>query len=140
MIYLSIRAACALLFLVIGGGVSVYFYGATQAAVIRLLFIGAIGFYLPILALRFLGSKRKQQIFLGLPDALDLMVVCVEAGLGLDQAMRRVAQEMKKSYRIVADEFGLCNLHLQMGRAKAQVLQDSDSGLVLMTCEPWLRF
>ncbi|MDX1930937.1 MAG: type II secretion system F family protein, partial [Pirellulaceae bacterium] len=39
-------------------------------------------------------------------------------------AMRRVAQEMKKSYRIVADEFGLCNLHLQMGRAKAQVLQD----------------
>ena len=79
---------------------------------------------MPILGLKFLGSKRKQQIFLGLPDALDLMVVCVEAGLGLDQAMRRVAQEMKKSYRIVADEFGLCNLHLQMGRAKAQVLQD----------------
>ena len=124
IVYLSIRAACAMLFLALGGGVSVYLYGATYAALIRLLFIGAIGFYLPILALRILGSKRKQQIFLGLPDALDLMVVCVEAGLGLDQAMRRVAQEMKKSYRIVADEFGLCNLHLQMGRAKAQVLQD----------------
>ncbi len=124
VIYLSIRAACAMLFLVIGGGISVYLYGATQAAIIRLLFIGAAGFYLPILGLKILGSKRKQQIFLGLPDALDLMVVCVEAGLGLDQAMRRVAQEMKKSYRIVADEFGLCNLHLQMGRAKAQVLQD----------------
>jgi tight adherence protein C len=124
VVYLSIRAACALLFLSVGGGVSVFFYGATYAALIRLLFIGAIGFYLPILGLKILGSKRKQQIFLGLPDALDLMVVCVEAGLGLDQAMRRVAQEMKKSYRIVADEFGLCNLHLQMGRAKAQVLQD----------------
>ena len=124
IVYLSIRAACAMLFLALGGGVSVYLYGATYAALIRLLFIGAIGFYLPILALRILGSKRKHQIFLGLPDALDLMVVCVEAGLGLDQAMRRVAQEMKKSYRIVADEFGLCNLHLQMGRAKAQVLQD----------------
>lgn len=124
IVYLSIRAACAMLFLALGGGVSVYLYGATYAALIRLLFIGAIGFYLPILVLRILGSKRKQQIFLGLPDALDLMVVCVEAGLGLDQAMRRVAQEMKKSYRIVADEFGLCNLHLQMGRAKAQVLQD----------------
>lgn len=124
VIYLSIRAACAMLFLALGGGVSVYLYGATYAALIRLFFVGAIGFYLPILALRILGSKRKQQIFLGLPDALDLMVVCVEAGLGLDQAMRRVAQEMKKSYRIVADEFGLCNLHLQMGRAKAQVLQD----------------
>ena len=124
VVYLSIRAACAMLFLAIGGGVSVYLYGATYAALIRLFIVGAIGFYLPILALRILGSKRKQQIFLGLPDALDLMVVCVEAGLGLDQAMRRVAQEMKKSYRIVADEFGLCNLHLQMGRAKAQVLQD----------------
>ncbi len=124
VVYLSIRAACAMLFLALGGGVSVYLYGATYAALIRLFIVGAIGFYLPILALRILGSKRKQQIFLGLPDALDLMVVCVEAGLGLDQAMRRVAQEMKKSYRIVADEFGLCNLHLQMGRAKAQVLQD----------------
>ena len=43
-------------------------------------------------------SRRKEPIFLGLPDALDLMVVCVEAGLGLDQAMRKVADEMKKSY------------------------------------------
>jgi tight adherence protein C len=52
------------------------------------------------------------------------MVVCVEAGLGLDQAMRRVSTEMRKSYRIIADEFGLCNLHLQMGRARNQVLAD----------------
>jgi tight adherence protein C len=52
------------------------------------------------------------------------MVVCVEAGLGLDQAMRKVAEEMKKSYRTIADEFSLCNLQLQMGRAKQQVLQE----------------
>ena len=52
------------------------------------------------------------------------MVVCVEAGLGLDQAMRKVAEEMKKSYRIISDEFNLCNLQLQMGRAKQQVLQE----------------
>jgi tight adherence protein C len=124
VVYLSIRAACSLIFLALGGGVSVFFYGLTYAALIRVFFIGAVGFYLPILVLRVLSSRRKQQIFLGLPDALDLMVVCVEAGLGLDQAMRRVAQEMKKSYRIIADEFGLCNLHLQMGRPRNQVLQD----------------
>jgi tight adherence protein C len=52
------------------------------------------------------------------------MVVCVEAGLGLDQAMRKVAEEMKKSYRTISDEFNLCNLQLQMGRAKQQVLQE----------------
>ncbi len=51
-------------------------------------------------SLFWLGKKRKESIFLGLPDALDLMVVCVEAGLGLDQAMRKVTEEMKKSYRI----------------------------------------
>jgi tight adherence protein C len=61
---------------------------------------------------------------LGLPDALDLMVVCVEAGLGLDQAMRKVAVEMRKSHRIIADEYNLCNLQLQMGRVRNQVLQD----------------
>jgi tight adherence protein C len=124
VIYLAIRAASSLVFLAIGGGISLFLYGATYAALVRVLFIGAAGFYFPILGLRILSSQRKQQIFRGLPDALDLMVVCVEAGLGLDQAMRRVAQEMKKSYRIVAEEFGLCNLHLQMGRPRAQVLQD----------------
>ena len=67
---------------------------------------------------------RQDNIFHGLPDVLDLMVVCVEAGLGLDQAMRKVAEEMKKSYRIIADEFALCNLQLQMGLARKEVLHD----------------
>jgi tight adherence protein C len=81
-------------------------------------------FYLPNILLAFLAKRRKEQIFLGLPDALDLLVVCVEAGLGLDQAMRRVSDEMRKSYRVIAEEFGLCNLQLQMGKSRAQVLQD----------------
>ncbi len=101
-----------------------FLYGFTTTALIRTFIVGATGFYLPILGLAFLGKRRKEQIFLGLPDALDLMVVCVEAGLGLDQAMRRVATEMKKSYRIIAEEFGMCNLHLQMGRGRNQVLTE----------------
>ncbi len=52
------------------------------------------------------------------------MVVCVESGLGLDQAMRKVVEEMKEAYRTIAEEFGICNMQLQMGRPKAQVLQD----------------
>lgn len=122
--YLAIRAICSLTFLVMGGGISLLMYGFTGTAAIRTFVIGAIGFYLPMLALGQLVKRRKNQIFLGLPDALDLLVVCVEAGLGLDQAMRRVSDEMKNSYRIIADEFGLCNLHLQMGRARNQVLTD----------------
>lgn len=127
MTFLAIRVICSLVFLFLGGGGSVLLYGFTSTAVIRTFVVGAVGFFLPIFALSFLQSRRKQQIFLGLPDALDLMVVCVEAGLGLDQAMRKVAQEMVKSHRIVADEFGLCNLQLQMGRVRNQVLQDLGS-------------
>jgi tight adherence protein C len=81
----------------------------------------------PNFILDYLGKCRKQQIFRGLPDALDLMVVCVESGLGLDQAMRKVAEEMKKSWREIAEEFGLCNLHLQMGRTRGQVLAELGS-------------
>ncbi len=122
--YLAIRAIVAIAFLALGGGGALFIYGLTSAAAIRGFMVGALGFYLPTFILGYLGKRRKQQIFYGLPDALDLMVVCVEAGLGLDQAMRRVSTEMKKSYRILSDEFGLCNLHLQMGRARNQVLTD----------------
>lgn len=81
-------------------------------------------FYIPDLVVYMLSSRRREAIFLGLPDALDLMVVCVEAGLGLDQAMRKVADEMKKTYRVIAEEFGLSNFQLQMGRHKTDVLHE----------------
>jgi tight adherence protein C len=124
MTFLAIRVVVSLAFLFVGGGASLLVYGITSTAGIRTFIVGAVGFYIPILALAFLQKRRKQQIFLGLPDALDLMVVCVEAGLGLDQAMRKVAQEMVKSHRVIADEFSLCNLQLQMGRVRNQVLAD----------------
>ncbi|HEY4759779.1 MAG TPA: type II secretion system F family protein, partial [Thermoguttaceae bacterium] len=70
------------------------------------------------------GKNRKQAIFLALPDALDLMVVCVEAGLGLDQAMRKVSEEMKNAYRVLAEEFAISNFQLQMGRPRMEVLHE----------------
>ncbi len=122
--YLTLRGICAVVFLMAGGGFSVFAYGLTYAALVRTFIVGALGFYLPTIALSYLKHRRKTQIFLGLPDALDLLVVCVEAGLGLDQAMRRVAEEMQKSYPVIANEFGLCNLQLQMGRPRNEVLSD----------------
>ncbi len=124
MTFLSIKVIAMLIGLFAGGGWGLSYYGLTQSTLIRVLGLGGLGFYLPELVLGFLGSRRKSGIFYGLPDALDLMVVCVEAGLGLDQAMRKVSEEMKHSYRVISDEFGLCNLHLQMGRQRAQALQE----------------
>lgn len=123
-LFLSIKVIMGLSFLVLSGAIFAFLSGVNTNSIIKVLVFGGAGFYLPELALSYLGFRRRKAIFQGLPDALDLLVVCVEAGLGLDQALRKVAEEMKKSYRVLADEIGLSNLHLQMGRARSHVLQD----------------
>jgi tight adherence protein C len=123
-IFLGMKFIMLVIGLALGGGTTVALMGINQGSLFRIVFIAGSMFYAPDLIVFWLAKKRKEAIFLGLPDALDLMVVCVEAGLGLDQAMRKVAEEMKKSYRTISDEFNLCNLQLQMGRGKAQVLQE----------------
>jgi tight adherence protein C len=123
-IFLGMKFVMLIFGVMLGGGTTVALLGMTQGALLRTVLFAGSMFYFPDLVVFYLAKKRKEAIFLGLPDALDLMVVCVEAGLGLDQAMRKVAEEMKKSYRTISDEFSLCNLQLQMGRAKQQVLQE----------------
>jgi tight adherence protein C len=84
----------------------------------------ATGLYLPNMILWYLRSKRQEAIFLTLPDALDLLVVCVESGLGLDAAMRRVTDEMKEHAKVLCEELTLANFQLQMGRPRREVLHD----------------
>jgi tight adherence protein C len=123
-VFLGLKFVGLLTGFVLAGGVSLVLAGMTQKTLLWAIGLGGLLFYLPDLAVGFVGRGRKQAIFLALPDALDLMVVCVEAGLGLDQAMRRVADEMKKTYRVLCEEFALANFQLQMGRAKAEVLHE----------------
>src|SRR4029079_952142 len=85
--------------------------GFTQKALLYIVILGGIGFYLPQIALWFLVSSRKKKIFLSLPDALDLLVVCVESGLGLDAALRKVTEEMKGHPKTICEEFSLPTLH-----------------------------
>jgi tight adherence protein C len=123
-IFLGIKFAGLVAGLFLFGGGSLISQGFTQKALMYTVF-GAGGlFYLPELIVGFIRKSRQQQIFLGLPDALDLLVVCVEAGLALDQAMRKVSEEMAGTYRVIAQEFGLCNLQLQMGRPRVEVLRE----------------
>lgn len=123
-VFLGLKFIGLLAGLALGAGSILPFAGLGHKP---LMIVGAVAgalFYLPDLVIGFIRSSRKQAIFLGLPDALDLMVVCVEAGLGLDQAMRRVADEMKRTNRILSEEFGLSNFQLQMGRPKHEVLRE----------------
>ena len=109
---------------VLGGGALLFTHGYSLDTLMYTVLVAGLMFYLPEIILWIITRGRKDNIFYGLPDALDLMVVCVEAGLGLDQAMRKVSEEMIKSYRVIAEEFALCNLQLQMGRARNDVLHD----------------
>ncbi|HBO43344.1 MAG TPA: secretion protein [Planctomycetaceae bacterium] len=123
-VFLGIRFVTLIVGLMLGGAILLQSPDMGQRTLLKVAAVAGIMFYLPTLSLGLLVKKRQQGIFLGLPDALDLMVVCVEAGLGLDQAMRKVSEEMKKTYPIVAQEFGLANLQLQMGRQRNEVLRE----------------
>ncbi|MEL7496437.1 MAG: type II secretion system F family protein [Planctomycetota bacterium] len=109
---------------IFGGGIGLLVNGFAVMAFIYSIVAGMLGLFIPELVVSLLGRSRKQKLFLGLPDALDLMVVCVEAGLGMDQALRRVADEMDNTHPIVGHEFKLCNQQLQMGSTRETVLTD----------------
>ena len=121
--YLGIRIGFLIFGLILATPVLVRM-GNTQNGWLYAVMIAGISFYLPSLFVSFRVSKRQEQIFYGLPDALDLMVVCVEAGLGLDAAMRKVCEEMGRSFPIISEEFSICNFQLQMGRPRRDVLHD----------------
>jgi len=80
----------------------------------------AIGYLLPDLTLRFLISKRQKKVRKGLPDVLDMLVICIEAGLSLDQATQRTAQELGPSQPVLCDELGLVVLEQRAGRARSE--------------------
>ena len=123
-VYLGIKFGTLLLGLLIALTVIVPTYGMTRDGLVYGLLVAGISFYLPGIFVWWRTKGRKDQIFCGLPDALDLMVVCVEAGLGLDAAMRKVSEEMARSFPIISEEFSICNFQLQMGRPRREVLHD----------------
>jgi tight adherence protein C len=86
--------------------------------------VAAFGFFLPRFALKRLIKKRQNQITLGLPDALDLTVICVEAGLALDQALMRVGEDLRHAHPELSDEFHMVNLEMRAGKPRAEALRN----------------
>lgn len=92
---------------------------------VALLTILAIaGFYLPNIWLRVKLARRKEIIRDGFPDALDLLTVCVEAGMGLDSAITRVAKEIALTNKILSDELNLYNLEMRAGKFRRDALKN----------------
>jgi len=83
-----------------------------------------IGFYVPRLVLRSKITRRQQRITWGLADALDLMVIAVEAGLGLNAALNRVGEELKDVHPDMHHEIDLVNLEIRLGRSREEALRN----------------
>ncbi|HUA82547.1 MAG TPA: type II secretion system F family protein [Bryobacteraceae bacterium] len=84
----------------------------------------AVGFFGPNEYVRRVASKRQHEIGRGLPNALDLLVVCVESGLGLDQAILQVSKELEHAHPEISQEFGLVNLELKAGKRRIESLRN----------------
>ncbi|MEQ8193690.1 MAG: type II secretion system F family protein [Rhodospirillales bacterium] len=115
---------------VFGGIALLFLYGGQALAMppvakipIAMLAV-IVGAYLPEVLITNAVQKRRRQLLKGLPDALDLLVICVEAGLGLDAALNRVADEMGRSYPEIADEFALTAIELGFLNERRQALSN----------------
>ena len=118
-LFFGIRAGCALL----------CFALMTTPLLVRpslLLALGAagLGWILPAVVLARLAKRRQHRIRLAVPDALDLLVVSVEAGLGLDQAIQRVGDELTTVHPELSDDLRLINLELRAGTARSEALRN----------------
>ncbi|HYF08980.1 MAG TPA: type II secretion system F family protein [Acetobacteraceae bacterium] len=89
-----------------------------------MLIAALIGCYLPNLVVHMLGRSRQREVFENFPDAADLMLVCVEAGLGLDAALTRVADEMRRKSLALAEELHLTNLEMRAGGTREKALHN----------------
>jgi tight adherence protein C len=89
-----------------------------------LLVSAGIGFFGPNEYVRRMASKRQHEIARGLPNALDLLVVCVESGLGLDQAILQVSKELDEAHPEISEEFGFVNLELKAGKRRVEALRN----------------
>jgi tight adherence protein C len=84
----------------------------------------AAGYLVPDILLTWRVKARQHHLRRGLPDALDLLVICVEAGLGLDQALMKVAQDMRITHHELSEELQLVNLEMRIGKSRIESLRE----------------
>lgn len=124
LVYLSSKVLLTIILPAIVGTVLVansYIKGVPQIIAVVLL-LAFIGYWIPNVILNSLIKGRQQKILEGFPDALDLLVVCVEAGLSLDAAINRVAKELHYSWPVLGDELYLMTLEMRADRSRKEAL------------------
>ena len=120
MVLRGVRILLPIVFLAL-----VYFTGLYQENPVVIFALAAIGGYMaPEFYVTQVVRKRQHRLQLSLPDALDLMVICMEAGLGLDQAVLRVSQELKFAHPELSEELQMVNMETQLGKSRLDALRE----------------
>jgi tight adherence protein C len=91
---------------------------------LAVLAAAGLGFFGPNEYVSLMSKRRQKEIRRGLPNSLDLMVVCVESGLGLDQAILQVAKELEHAHPEISEEFAMVNLELKAGKRRPEALRN----------------
>ena len=124
-IFFGIKTLLALVFptlaLLLGSGWILA--GGASRMLLSVCIAAAIGYYLPNLVLRQRIAHRQREVFESFPDALDLLIICVEAGMGLDQAIAKVASEIDIKSKVLAQELGLVLIELRSGFSREVALR-----------------
>ncbi|NDU92098.1 MAG: type II secretion system F family protein [Ferrovum sp.] len=126
MAYLGLKTLLTLLLPILFLALSTFFklsLDSNQMLLFVLIF-SALGYMLPNFILSFLVSRRRRELYENFPDALDLMRICVEAGLALDVAISRVGEEMRMRSTALSDEFRLVVLEQRAGSARSMALNN----------------
>jgi tight adherence protein C len=97
---------------------------SAAATLIMSIYIGAMGYVLPSMTVRRSIKRRQKEMQKALPDALDMLVVSVEAGLGLNQALVRVSEEIDRISPVLSEQLGLVNLEIRAGTAREEALRN----------------
>ncbi len=123
-VFYGIRVATAVVLAILAFVFRSYVTGSPVLAIVFTVGVGLLGFWIPILILEHIADRRREDLRMSLPDALDLMVVCVEAGLGLDQAIQYVGRELSVSHPALGEELQLVNLEMRAGKRRSDALRN----------------
>src|SRR5262249_47878976 len=124
LVFLGSKIVCAIgLPLLVSGSATIAVRPVGNIVMLSMIAAG-VGFSVPTVIVSLLQRRRHDIILSALPDALDLMVVCVEAGLGMAAALQRVGLEMKLASPELAEEFALVNREMQTGISRSDALRN----------------
>jgi tight adherence protein C len=125
-VFYAAKAVLALAVVVIVAILTSLFFSDLPAPILGIVIMMAllVGYGLPSYWVQRQIETRRQSAQLGFPDLLDMLLICLEAGNGLDQAARRVAREIRKVNKVLAEELGIVNDELYAGKGRAAVFRD----------------